>query len=200
MVFRMTSLEILKGLSIGGNSGNSHFVRCVRPTLDYKPRAFHVRPSKWLCENCAANIQAVLSLIFEYIFTEWYGLSANSRLGHPRYSCVTAKRIPSTHLLYRVPQKVNWLEKFGTNLVLKTKNENYESILDINSWRSNSMKMLTWQKTIAACCWSAWKWKDGPLDDQKSFWNITMSNICHGNFRPFHFSIKSQKGGIFRKQ
>lgn len=41
-VFRMTSLEILKGLSIGGNSGNTHFVRCVRPTLDYKPRAFHV--------------------------------------------------------------------------------------------------------------------------------------------------------------
>lgn len=41
-VFRMTSLEILKGLSIGGSSGNTHFVRCVRPTLDYKPRAFHV--------------------------------------------------------------------------------------------------------------------------------------------------------------
>lgn len=41
-VFRMTSLEILKGLSIGGNSGNTHFVRCIRPTLEYKPRGFHV--------------------------------------------------------------------------------------------------------------------------------------------------------------
>lgn len=41
-VFRATSLEILKGLSIGGNSGNTHFVRCIRSTLDYKPRAFQV--------------------------------------------------------------------------------------------------------------------------------------------------------------
>lgn len=41
-LFRMTSLEILKGLSIGGSSGNTHFVRCIRPTLDYKPKAFHV--------------------------------------------------------------------------------------------------------------------------------------------------------------
>ncbi|XP_031623809.1 neither inactivation nor afterpotential protein C [Contarinia nasturtii] len=40
-VFRSTSLEILKGLSIGGSSGNTHFVRCIRPTLDYKPRAYH---------------------------------------------------------------------------------------------------------------------------------------------------------------
>lgn len=41
-VFRATSLEILKGLSIGGNSGNTHFVRCIRATLDNKPRGFQV--------------------------------------------------------------------------------------------------------------------------------------------------------------
>lgn len=41
-IFRANSLEILKMLSIGGNSGNTHFVRCIRPTLDYQPRAFHV--------------------------------------------------------------------------------------------------------------------------------------------------------------
>lgn len=41
-VFRATSLEILKGLSIGGNSGNTHFVRCIRATLDSKPRGFQV--------------------------------------------------------------------------------------------------------------------------------------------------------------
>lgn len=51
MVFRMTSLEILKGLSIGGNSGNTHFVRCVRPTLDYKPRAFHVSKIELMCAS-----------------------------------------------------------------------------------------------------------------------------------------------------
>lgn len=39
-VFRATCLEILKGISIGGNSGNTHFVRCVRPTLDYEPKGF----------------------------------------------------------------------------------------------------------------------------------------------------------------
>lgn len=41
-VFRATSLEILKGLSIGGNSGNTHFVRCIRATLDNNPRGFQV--------------------------------------------------------------------------------------------------------------------------------------------------------------
>lgn len=41
-VFRATCLEILKGLSIGGNSGNTHFVRCVRASLDYAPRGFQV--------------------------------------------------------------------------------------------------------------------------------------------------------------
>lgn len=39
-VFRATSLEILKGLSVAGNT--NHFVRCIRSTLDYKPRAFQV--------------------------------------------------------------------------------------------------------------------------------------------------------------
>lgn len=41
-VFRATSLEILKGLSIGGSSGNTHFVRCIRSSLEYKPKAFQV--------------------------------------------------------------------------------------------------------------------------------------------------------------
>lgn len=42
-VFRATSLEILKGLSVGGNSGNTHFVRCIRADLEYNPRGFQVR-------------------------------------------------------------------------------------------------------------------------------------------------------------
>lgn len=62
MVFRMTSLEILKGLSIGGNSGNTHFVRCVRPTLDYKPRAFQVCLIKWLCDNHAAQCKVQITI------------------------------------------------------------------------------------------------------------------------------------------
>lgn len=41
-VFRATSLEILKGLSIGGNSGNTHFVRCIRATIEQKPKGFQV--------------------------------------------------------------------------------------------------------------------------------------------------------------
>lgn len=51
-VFRATSLEILKGLSIGGNSGNTHVVRCIRPTLENKPRGFQVIDSKM-----AVNVQ-----------------------------------------------------------------------------------------------------------------------------------------------
>ncbi|KAJ6649151.1 Neither inactivation nor afterpotential protein C, partial [Pseudolycoriella hygida] len=39
-VFRATSLEILKGLSVGGNSGNTHFVRCIRADLEHNPRGF----------------------------------------------------------------------------------------------------------------------------------------------------------------
>lgn len=121
MVFRMTSLEILKGLSIGGNSGNSHFVRCVRPTLDYKPRAFHVSPIKWLYENSAAHMQSVINLGFYCNFTERYGLSANTRFGHSWYRCVTAKGIPSTYLLHRVPQEVNSIE-FFLNIDIRNKN------------------------------------------------------------------------------
>lgn len=41
-VYRATSLEILKSLSIGANSSNTHFVRCIRATLDNKPRGFQV--------------------------------------------------------------------------------------------------------------------------------------------------------------
>lgn len=48
-VFRATSLEILKGLSIGGNSGNTHFVRCIRTTVDNTPRGFQVTNSQSIC-------------------------------------------------------------------------------------------------------------------------------------------------------
>uniref|UniRef100_A0A182IJF2 non-specific serine/threonine protein kinase n=1 Tax=Anopheles atroparvus TaxID=41427 RepID=A0A182IJF2_ANOAO len=39
-VFRATSLELFKTLSIGPNSGGTHFVRCFRADLEYKPRGF----------------------------------------------------------------------------------------------------------------------------------------------------------------
>uniref|UniRef100_A0A182NBP7 non-specific serine/threonine protein kinase n=1 Tax=Anopheles dirus TaxID=7168 RepID=A0A182NBP7_9DIPT len=39
-VFRATSLELFKTLSIGPNSGGTHFVRCVRSDLEYKPKGF----------------------------------------------------------------------------------------------------------------------------------------------------------------
>ncbi|KAG7201550.1 hypothetical protein KM043_004299 [Ampulex compressa] len=39
--FRSTSLEILKNLSIGGGSGGTHFVRCVRSDLEGAPRGFY---------------------------------------------------------------------------------------------------------------------------------------------------------------
>lgn len=41
-VFRATSLELLKSLSVGGNSGNTHFVRCIRGDLEFAPRGFKV--------------------------------------------------------------------------------------------------------------------------------------------------------------
>lgn len=41
-VFRATCLELLKNFSVGSNSGNTHFVRCVRAEMDYKPRGFQV--------------------------------------------------------------------------------------------------------------------------------------------------------------
>lgn len=37
-------MELLKGFSVGSNSGNTHFVRCVRAEMDYKPRGFQVSP------------------------------------------------------------------------------------------------------------------------------------------------------------
>lgn len=40
-IFRSTCLEILRSLSIGANSGGTHFVRCVRADLDYEPRGFY---------------------------------------------------------------------------------------------------------------------------------------------------------------
>ncbi|XP_049532765.1 neither inactivation nor afterpotential protein C [Anopheles darlingi] len=39
-VFRATSLELIKTLSIGPNSGGTHFVRCIRSDLEYKPKGF----------------------------------------------------------------------------------------------------------------------------------------------------------------
>lgn len=39
-VFRATSLDILKGLAIGVNTGGTHYVRCIRADLDYKPMGF----------------------------------------------------------------------------------------------------------------------------------------------------------------
>lgn len=41
-VFRATCLELLKGFSVGSNCGNTHFVRCVRADMDYKPHNFQV--------------------------------------------------------------------------------------------------------------------------------------------------------------
>ena len=40
-VFRATSLEVLKNLSIGGGSGGTHYVRCIRSDLENSPRGFH---------------------------------------------------------------------------------------------------------------------------------------------------------------
>ncbi|XP_043288364.1 neither inactivation nor afterpotential protein C isoform X2 [Venturia canescens] len=39
--FRSTSLEILKNLSVGGGSGGTHFVRCIRADLEGKPKGFY---------------------------------------------------------------------------------------------------------------------------------------------------------------
>ncbi|XP_058062557.1 neither inactivation nor afterpotential protein C [Anopheles bellator] len=39
-VFRATSLELIKSLSIGPNSGGTHFVRCVRADLEYKEKGY----------------------------------------------------------------------------------------------------------------------------------------------------------------
>ncbi|KAK2587108.1 hypothetical protein KPH14_002873 [Odynerus spinipes] len=39
--FRSTSLEILKSLSVGGGSGGTHFVRCIRSDLEGTPRGFY---------------------------------------------------------------------------------------------------------------------------------------------------------------
>lgn len=40
-VYRATCLELLKSLSIGANSGGTHFVRCIRSDLDNKPKGFN---------------------------------------------------------------------------------------------------------------------------------------------------------------
>lgn len=40
-VFRTTCLEILKGLSVSSQSTGTHFIRCVRPNLDYMEYGFN---------------------------------------------------------------------------------------------------------------------------------------------------------------
>lgn len=40
-IFRANSLEILKNLSITKNSGGTHFVRCIRCSLDYRENGFN---------------------------------------------------------------------------------------------------------------------------------------------------------------
>ncbi|KAK9687666.1 Myosin head (motor domain) [Popillia japonica] len=39
--FRTLCLELMKNLAVGGGSGGTHFVRCVRSDLENKPRNFH---------------------------------------------------------------------------------------------------------------------------------------------------------------
>lgn len=106
-VFRATSLEILKGLSIGGNSGNTHFVRCIRSTLDYKPRAFQVGFA-----NFEQNT-GILAKIF--LSSERYGSSTASGIGYFRYSDCTSEGFPAKNLFPRVLAQVIYLQ---INLVL----------------------------------------------------------------------------------
>ena len=40
-IFRGTSLEILRSLSIVSNSSGIHFVRCIRSDLDYREMGFN---------------------------------------------------------------------------------------------------------------------------------------------------------------
>lgn len=40
-IFRATCLEILRGLSIGANTGGTHYIRCIRSNLDYTPLGFN---------------------------------------------------------------------------------------------------------------------------------------------------------------
>lgn len=54
---------------------------------------------------------------------------------------------------------------------------------DTSSWHSILMRMLKWQRTTADCFWFVWKWKDGLLEKQKSFWNTTMLNTYHGKWK-----------------
>ncbi|XP_072936347.1 neither inactivation nor afterpotential protein C-like [Epargyreus clarus] len=41
-IYRATSLEMLKQLAVGAGSGGTHYVRCIRPDLNDKPRGFQV--------------------------------------------------------------------------------------------------------------------------------------------------------------
>lgn len=41
-VFKCTSLDLLKELSIGGGSGGTHFIRCIKTNLNNEPKLFHV--------------------------------------------------------------------------------------------------------------------------------------------------------------
>lgn len=97
-VFRATSLEILKGLSVGGNTGNTHFVRCIRSTLDYKPRAFQVS---------SINLSKIQAFQQVFISSERYGSSTASSIGYFRYSDCTSERLPAKNLFPRVSTQVN---------------------------------------------------------------------------------------------
>lgn len=39
--FKALCLELMKDLAVGGGSGGTHFVRCIRSDLDGKPNNFH---------------------------------------------------------------------------------------------------------------------------------------------------------------
>lgn len=39
--FRTLCLDLMKELAVGGGSGGTHFIRCIRTDLENKPRNFH---------------------------------------------------------------------------------------------------------------------------------------------------------------
>lgn len=45
-IYKSLSLDILKELSVGGGSGGTHFVRCIRSNLQNTPKGFHVEVVK----------------------------------------------------------------------------------------------------------------------------------------------------------
>lgn len=39
--FRAFCLDLMKELAVGGGSGGTHFIRCIRSDIENKPRNFH---------------------------------------------------------------------------------------------------------------------------------------------------------------